>query len=60
MWIWETHDVEAPDEQFIQNYDQGEGDHGDDREFEQDVHVPGYNVPAGAKDNRLTACVLHL
>jgi len=47
------HDVKAPDEPFVQDHDQGEGDHGDDQELEQDAHVPAHNVPADAKDNRL-------
>lgn len=48
-----TDDIEAPDKQFIQYHYQGETDHDNYQEFQQDAHVPAYDVPADTKDNRL-------
>lgn len=49
----ETHRVERLDQQFVQDKDQREGNHGDDQELGQDANIPTNDEKADDQDNCL-------
>jgi hypothetical protein len=49
----ESYYVESPDQQFIHDQDQREGNHSDDQELEQDARFPADDEKADRKDDCL-------
>ena len=49
----EAHETDMPDQQLVQDQDQGERDHGNNQEFRQVAHFHRQDEPADDLDDRL-------